>query len=62
MVGYPFIRRLAMRYLLLAVVLSAALAGCSEKREPAPTSSAAGKAAPVLAAGCVEVYPCDAFV
>ena len=36
-----------MRYLLLAVVLSAALAGCSEKREPAPTSSAAGKAAPM---------------
>ena len=47
MVGYPFTRRLAMRYLLLAVVLSVALAGCSEKREPAPTSSSAGKAAPM---------------
>jgi hypothetical protein len=34
MVGYPFTWRLAMRYLVLAVVLSAALAGCSEKESP----------------------------
>ncbi len=47
MVSYPFISRLAMRYLLLSVVLSAALAGCTEKSEPTPKSSAAGKAAPM---------------
>ena len=46
MVGNPFIIwRLAMRYLLLGVVLSAALAGCSEKS--APPSPSAGKAAPM---------------
>lgn len=38
-----------MRYFLLGVVLSAALAGCSEKREPAPPSPTAGTAAPMAA-------------
>ena len=49
MVGDPYISGLAMRYLLLSVVLSAVLAGCTEKSDPAPKSSAAGKTAPTAA-------------
>ena len=46
MVSYPFISRLAMKHLLLGVVLSAALAGCTEQRESAPKGPSTGKAAP----------------
>jgi cytochrome c553 len=59
MLIYPFISRFAMRYLLLSVVLSAALAGCTEKSETAPKSPAAGKSAPMATTAADKPSPAD---
>ena len=60
MASDTFISKLARRHLFLIVVLSAVLAGCTEKSDPAPKSSAAGKAAPTAATPAGKLSAGDA--